>query len=523
MSLTPFHYPFTGVFNPFDRIIDVYLKINAEVSKLNGLPVDMQNTGLAFLTILIPLAIVILTEVYRERFSKSSKIPFIELDLRVILDDVFRIKRLVLYNLMIFVPLAFWELLDGKLHFLLASISSIGLIAMIFVILNVYKWTVKDTFRFRFSYLKSREICELTSVWGSIWKCEEIEPINERGFFMILSSKIDEIILKHININELMAISQILRDFSTTFEKRSSFFRGIDFFVLPKLLEWKFHFWKLQRTYLQKQQSNGGKANNPMEFAYLYEISQGIDRVVLAISQDSVKQRSEYVLFKGLKEHVDKHKKDEIIKVGAISHSYLGDLFEGLFQFFFDSRDAIDNHQFWESVPAEWKATVSTIKQEDNLVLRILLSGFFRNFQEGLIYNKPNAGRVIPWFFPEIDGRKFAIILLFTNTPDLEVKLAIERDWKIAAYAFRAIAFTSIDKADFEAQVKLHEEIETKATYDLVYSFSDLKAMFTSERLKQYIANAKALTYPENSQEKSHQERLIEIFNEMLAYLANLT
>jgi hypothetical protein len=482
----------------------------------------MQNIGLALLTILIPLAIVILTEVYRERFSKSSMIPFIELDLHVILDDIFRIKRLILYSLMIFVPLAFWEILDGTLHFLLASVSSVGLIAMIFVILNVYRWTVKDTFRFRFSYLSKNEICELTSVWGSIWKCENIEPINERRFFIILSSKIDEITRKHANNNELMAISQILKDFSTSFEKRSSFFKGIDFSVLPKMLEWNFHFWKLQRTYLQKQQSKSGKANDVMEFSYLLAISQSIKRVVLAISQASIKQQSEYVLFKGLKEHVDIHKEDFTIQIGTTTHSYLGYLFKDLFQFFFDSRDTIDNYHFWESVPAEWKPTVSNIKQKDNLVLRLLLEGFFTKFQEGLFYDKPKAGRALPWFFREAEPQKFAIILLFAYTPNLEVKSAIERGWEIVQYAWRAHALASKDEQDFKEQMKLIRERETKATYDLVYSFSDLKTTFALDNLDKYIASAKSLKYPKKSKEKAHQDWLIEIFSEMRSYLLNL-
>ena len=69
------------------------------------------------------------------------------------------------------------------------------------------------------------------------------------------------------------------------------------------------------------------------------------------------------------------------------------------------------------------------------------------------------------------------------------------------------------------AEIEAHQKAETQATYKLVYHFTDLREMFSAEHLNEYIVNAKALTYPEDSREELHQQQLIKIFNEMLAYL----
>ena len=62
------------------------------LENLDDLPNIIQAISIALLTILIPLAIAILTEIYQKR--KDQKIEFVDLDLHVILDSVFRIMRL---------------------------------------------------------------------------------------------------------------------------------------------------------------------------------------------------------------------------------------------------------------------------------------------------------------------------------------------------------------------------------------------------------------------------------------------
>ena len=167
-----------------------------------------------------------------------------------------------------------------------------------------------------------------------------------------------------------------------------------------------------------------------------------------------------------------------------------------------------------------WKVTDVTINQPDNFELKLLLTGFFERFAGDVIQNKVTMGRATAFFFPEINSSKFATLLLFSYTlDDNKTKAVIERDWKVVQNAWKIHTFTSMDKVDFKAQQKAQEEAETQATYKLVYHFLDLREMFSAEHLNKNIASAKALTYTKDSKEELHQQRLIEIFNEMLAYL----
>ena len=513
-----------GLDYPFHNAIDVYYKINNEVSKLNGLPTVMQNTGLALLTILIPLAIVILTEVYKERLnSKKMEIPFVELDLHVVLDHIFKVKWLIFYSIITFLPLAFWELWNGNLHLLFASVSSVGMVLTISIILNVYKWTkgniLSDIFEFRFSYLKRKKISDISNVWGSIWNCTEIQPVHERQFFMIFASQIDKIVKKrNIASTELASLLQLIKDFADCIEKRSIFFVTFDITVLPKVFEWNFYFWKKFRLSLTKQLADTQKS--VWDFANWMTFPQYMRKVVTKICEISVKQHSTCILLRELQKHSAKYFKEEVkIREGNI-HTYAEELFEIFTPLFFDEKDVLDSHNFWESVPSEWKVTEATINQKGNFELQLLIRGFFERFASDLYSNKVAIGRAIPFFFPEIDSSKFANILIFVDTlEDNRIKSAIDRDWRIIPYAWRFVAFRGRYGTDADAEIEAQQKAETQATYKLVYHFPDLREMFSAEHLNEYIANAKALTYPKDSKEELHQQRLIEIFNEMLAYL----
>ena len=96
----------------FVKIIEDLIK---ELEQANNLPAYIQNIGLALLGILIPLAIAILTEIYRKKGSSEQELS--ELDLRVMLDDVFRVKCLLAYALLIFVPFLFWDISNGLFSF----------------------------------------------------------------------------------------------------------------------------------------------------------------------------------------------------------------------------------------------------------------------------------------------------------------------------------------------------------------------------------------------------------------------
>ncbi len=159
----------------------------------NDIPPLFQNIGLAFLSILIPLAIVILTEVYKKK--GKDDVNYCELDLQIILDHVFKIKSLILYSTLTFLPLVFWGMSCGTLRIIEITVSTIGVISVASVILNIYKWTKGNAFPFRCTYLRKLDNPnDLVVAWRSVWRAKNADIQEEREFLRIYFSKMDKIV-----------------------------------------------------------------------------------------------------------------------------------------------------------------------------------------------------------------------------------------------------------------------------------------------------------------------------------------
>jgi len=92
--------------NVFQSLIDKIVIGFSDIGKAleganSSLPSWIQNLGLALLSILIPLAIAILTDLIQKKRSEAT---LYELDLQVILDHVFKIKPLIGFSVLIFLP-----------------------------------------------------------------------------------------------------------------------------------------------------------------------------------------------------------------------------------------------------------------------------------------------------------------------------------------------------------------------------------------------------------------------------------
>jgi len=119
-----------------DKIYDfLVIHLSEPLSKINNFPTIIQGIGLALLTILIPLAIAILTDVYQKR--RDGKIEFANLDLHVILDSVFNIRLIVLSVFLVFLPMFFWEILIDLDRLIAVLFTFIGLILIIDVTFKI--------------------------------------------------------------------------------------------------------------------------------------------------------------------------------------------------------------------------------------------------------------------------------------------------------------------------------------------------------------------------------------------------
>lgn len=141
--------------------------------------------GIALLTILIPIAIAI--------FNNTK--DFEVLDKNVILDHVVKAQSFLSYLALIFLPLVFWGSSPIWLRFLELIVWGVGIYFVAIVLINSYYWMKGNRFSLRFDYLKNlKNIKDMEESWYSVWQTKDINTQNEKEFFTIFSSAVDNLL-----------------------------------------------------------------------------------------------------------------------------------------------------------------------------------------------------------------------------------------------------------------------------------------------------------------------------------------
>jgi len=201
----------------------------------------MQNVGLAFITILIPYAIAILVDILQRQKDDEG---FAKLDLHLVLDYIFKIKIIVIYIVLIFIPPFFWEVSAEIGRVILETFWAIGIFFLLRILISLYKWTKGNTLNYRFEYLKSLDNEEdMEVVWQSVWKSRSINIQNEFQYFEIFEFKINAL-LTNLDINGRI-ISRIFNDFILFKDNRSLELLSRDY---PKILKWRKVIWEYERS-----------------------------------------------------------------------------------------------------------------------------------------------------------------------------------------------------------------------------------------------------------------------------------
>ncbi|MCK4376605.1 MAG: hypothetical protein KAV97_00080 [Actinomycetia bacterium] len=492
------------------------IRLSELLSRMNNFPNIIQGIGLALLTILIPLAIAILTDVYQKR--RDGKIEFANLDLHVILDNVFKIKLLILSVFLIFLPMLFWEILSGPVKLFGIVLTSIGIIITIRIITNVYCWVKGNSLEYRFSYLKKvKNYNDLETVWRSTWEAENINFQNEKEFFMIFSSKIDQLL--ELNKKSLKTISKLLNDFNSFINNRPVFFLVATEEVFPKILEWHFKVW-------QKKYMCLGKKIDLDKFTNYSGISRVLNSIFRNIEEHSLKEGEAFSLFAYFKKHAE-HYKHELVKRDH-EHHYIIFLFRTFYQVFFEnvlySSEILD---IWEQYfPKEWKISKTNLLDKEHKFLSSLSWKYFLYWaNDRIIQSKEEKDLVLGEFsrdlFPEVDPNLWAKFLVFVFSGSDEknrVKLAIERPWNFGPIE-RVKLYSINEISSEEMHKKMSEDIEREEqrTYGLACLL--FKEEFSKENIAQYIKEIKNLEYPKESNEENEKIKLLDIFNGMLEHL----
>jgi hypothetical protein len=163
-----------------------------------NIPTVFATIGLALLGILIPLTIAILQDLLQKKAEQSDGYSI--LDLHVILDKVFRIKALIFFSGLVFVPLIFWDIQIGYVRLFEITLSTIGLLFILQIVLGVYNWTKGNISSYRKNYLEDLDKTnDMLTVWSSIWNNKNMTLNEEVEYFKIYSDQVDKAIKLYEN------------------------------------------------------------------------------------------------------------------------------------------------------------------------------------------------------------------------------------------------------------------------------------------------------------------------------------
>jgi len=473
-----------------------------KVEEATSLPNYIQGIGLALLGVLVPLAIAILTEVYQK--TRGPEEDFSRLDVLVILDKVFKIKNIIIYTLLIFIPLIFWEFSTGLGRMLVTTVSAIGIAFMVKTIGHVYSWTKGNVFKYRFALLKDlKNHHDLEIAWDSVWKTEKINPGHELKFFEIFSHTIES----KIEEERPDTIFNLICSFSDSLAHRSLYLLA-NKDTLEKLLKWHYIAWK--KAYFKKRERMGD-ANY-----FWMMIENVLEDTLIRVKQCILKQDINlfYVFIECLKNHI--HRITQSFGISE-SQGYIMRLIHHHYKTFFERVDVPEDADIWRFFLDEWKITKRNIQDKNNIMAKITFGYFWRWAVNRLLDPKKDYDTLLESasnnLFPEVDPLLWAPILIFALSPptgDGKVKSSIERKWTFGYFGRGYIC-----GSDSELVAKKRKEILN--TYELaILLFPNL---FTRENLNRFIEEAKALKYPAESLEEKRKNLLIEIFKGILSFL----
>jgi hypothetical protein len=491
--------------------LDIFLEFFEE---LNTFSILAQNIGIAFIAILIPIAMAI----FRDK-------DFGVLDTYVILDWVVNSKKLFAsLGMILFIPFI-WYITNN------VFINSIGLLLWLFgiyiilkILGNCYKWIKGHKMNLRFNYLETlKNIQDMEESWHSVWQTKNVNIQNEREFFKIFSITIDQ--LSKSTKKNLKTISKLLNDFYNSINNRSIAFLVIPEDVFPKILDWHFKIW-------QKKYKLSGKESKLDKRSNYNEILRILNDIFNKIEERSFKERMAYSFFEHFEKHTEHYKK-KLVENNKKRY-YIDSLFSIFCRVFFENvAKSPEKHDIWEHYfPEGWKIKKSNY--EKNIITRELCSKFLQWARDIVLSDKKelarDLGNISSNLFPEVEPSLWITILLlfvYSRYKDnrMKMKSLIEIEhfwdfgpiWRVRIRDFSSSNGEAIRKMDEAMQ--LAEEAEMKNTFELACLL--FREQFSKENLEKYIKSLKELEpeYKEEPEKEKKRLYLLYAFNKMLKFL----
>ena len=523
-----------------------FLEITSKIFQSSEILHTVQNLGLAFLTILIPFAIAVFTIILQKKEEKKN---LQELNLSVLLDEVFNLKSILGATVFIFIPFCFWSIFPAWwFRFTLILVSLLAIYFIGRAIWRVYKWVKGNEINYQINYLKKIDNPkELQTIWEDIWRSDEkiLGLKKERKFLEVFITKTERFIknkekrLLRFFINkrnteknpEICGI--LLQDFLNYISNRS--LQGL-ISILPKMLEWRFEI--LNKTYNKKE-------DNFLWDSGVFPPLIVIREIIREIIKRGLKSDNKWwveKMFQKLKEHIDKHK-EEKINDGFYLDFFFKDIDDLLFEKMAQSplKYEICSRYF----PSEWKITKEKLENGDKIP-GVILSNFIEWMSQRIIDNQSmDFDNVLDYdlrcFFLNISSTYWAKILLFvfsswTENNDYKNKVDyIIKNKEInfgRGESLGSVMTFSLDKTNKEEAMKRVEAEGERAmkdkirnTFELVDFLSryERNFYFFKKSLKKYITDLQNLEgkFKSESVEEHRRKRYLEVFNGFSEFLKN--
>ncbi|GAI82773.1 unnamed protein product, partial [marine sediment metagenome] len=106
-----------------------------------------------------------------------------------------------------------------------------------------------------------KNIQDMEESWHSVWQTQNVNIQNEREFFKIFSTAIDQLLKSTEKNKNLKTISKLLSDFYNFINNRSTAFLVIPEDAFPKILKWYFEIWQKEYELSGKKDKLGERSN----------------------------------------------------------------------------------------------------------------------------------------------------------------------------------------------------------------------------------------------------------------------
>lgn len=467
-------------------IFEIIYNFFYNILKNDNLPQLIHNFGIALLTLLAPLAIALLIEYYKAKNSKEK--PYSEIDLRVILDKVFRLKWLLLFLFIIFCLPFFWSKDIAVLNFLILVLVFCAIAGITIIILELYRWMKDEIFIYqkRIDYLRSvKNNIEFTESMSSVLKEMNNIAIHDKEYFEIFKNRVDSL-LKQNDDKSKKVVLDLFSVFSANIGKRNFNFIS-DEGLLTTFLEWYELFY--QRVYRDKN------------IAYFLPLSRGVSKDILTIYQRYFEIGNGHYFYIVLEKHIQ-NKPKEYINI--------------LFQMLFDDGllEIITDKKDWDSVPKLWKITKTNLQVADNQIVKIFLD-FYLRWCQGKIIEGEEFDKYLEdathKLFPEIEPLFWSDFLTYLFMGK-DIEYVINRN-SIFGLVPRAYSSWEGDNRSFNEifaqELKKTNELISNLFKDSYYTNADIAAA---------LKKLDDLKFDENSREEFKRLRYQKMFIKIKEY-----